>query len=61
MATNDTKMGRNCNSNNEKHNSNIPTALWPPPQRAKNHSVFRYTTLSDRREFNCIPTILKKK
>ena len=35
MATNDTKMGRNCNSNNEKQKSNIMTALWPPPQCAK--------------------------
>ena len=74
IATNDTKTGRNWDSDNENHNRNIPTATWPPrqcakqqvlkfrPKRAswKSHSVFRYTTLSDKGEFNSIPTIPKK-
>ena len=37
MAKNDTKMGRNCDSNKEKYkyNSKIPTATWLPPQYVK--------------------------
>ena len=37
MATNDTKMGWNCDSDKRKHkyNSKILTATWLPPQRAE--------------------------
>ena len=34
MATNDTKMGHNCDNDREKHkySSKILTVAWPPSQ-----------------------------